>query len=216
VVLAIDETPLMRDEYLTPDEVSYTEGPPTLAEIFCAYKLYFFIFLSAMNIYRIRYFLGLAVYTLTDLNDKGTYLHILGYCFALSAVVSPLADKVLGCIDSWAVQFHLVNGLITAFFVTWMIPNLPVQLVTFTLFVIARLFCFSVLTAYCTAEFSEKRVGLVLGCGFTAAAIPGAFMYKIVDVVLEQYDGNFLIFHVMCIGMSILSSVFICGMARKL
>jgi len=98
VVLPIEE-PLMRDDYLTPSEVVEADGP-TLADIFCGYKFYIFILLCAINIYRIRYFLGLAVYTLIDLHDKGTYLHILGYCFAVSAFVSPIADKVLGSIDS--------------------------------------------------------------------------------------------------------------------
>jgi len=91
-----------------------------------------------------------------------------------------------------------------------------VQLVTFALFVVARLFCFSVLTEYCTAGFSEKRVGLVLGAGFTIAAIPGVFMYKIVDVVLAKYDGNFWMFHLMCIGLSVVSFIIICGMRGKL
>jgi len=204
----------VRDVYLTPDEGSSADGP-TLSDIFCGCKYYFFLVFCAINVYRIQYFLGVVVYTLHDLNDNGTYLHILGYSFALSVVVSPLANKVLGCIDSWAVQFHLVNGLVTSFFVTWLIPNLPVQLVTFTLFVIARLYCFTVLTEYCTAKFSENRVGLVLGSGLTAASLPGAFTYKIVDVVLEMYHGNFWVFHVMCIGLGSFLSLLICGMGVK-
>ena len=156
------------------------------------------------------------MYTLIYLHDNGTYLRILGYCFALSILLSPIADKTLRKIKSWRAQFHLMNGTITLYFVTWMIPSLPVQIVTFALFILARLFCFTVLTAFCIAEFSEKRYGLVLGSGFMMAAIPGAFMYEIVDVGLDSFDGNFWAFHLMCIFLGLVASLIVCVMERKL
>jgi len=213
VVKSIDSQ-LLGDEDINNQDDGLSVQSPSLHDIFCTYKFYFFISLCAMNVYRIRYFLGLAVYTLIDLNDNGTYLHMLGYCFSLSVVFSPPAEKILRCIKSWKMQFHLVNGVITAYFVTWLIPNLPIQIVTFALFVLARLFCFTVLAGFCAEEFSEKRVGLVLGFGLSLAAIPGLFTYKIVDVALVKYDGNFWPFHMMCIGMSVLLFVVICTMRK--
>lgn len=188
----------------------------SLVDIFCDYKFYFFILLCAVNIYRIRYFLGLAEYTLVYLNDTGTYLQLLGYCFALSVVFAPLADKVLSKMESQFQALHLVNFSITMYFITWLIPNLPLQTVTYALFILARLFTFTVLSEYCSKEFTERRFGLVMGAGFMAASIPGAFMYKIVKVVLEKYNGNFWVFHLMCISMSIPVSFIICIVQRKL
>jgi len=156
-----------------------------------------------VNIYRIRYFLGLAYYTLIHLHDSGIYLQLLGYCFALSIVFVPLVDKILSKLESRFLPLHIVNASITAFFITWLIPNLPLQVVTFALFILARLITFSVLTDYCSLEFAEKRFGLVLGAGFVAASIPGAFTFKIVQIALAKYNGNFWLFHVICISMSI-------------
>jgi len=62
----------------------------SLFDIFTSYKFYFFALVCAVNIYRIRYFLGLAGYTLIHLHDKGTYLQLLGYSFALSPVFAPV------------------------------------------------------------------------------------------------------------------------------
>jgi len=182
----------------------------SLLEVFSGYKFYFFIVLSGVNIYRIRYFLGLADYTLVALHDNGLYLQLLGYCFALSLVFAPVVERVVCYLDNQLLSLHVVNVTVTAFFFTWLIPNLPVQVVTFALFILARLFCFSVLTEYCSFTFTQKRFGLVMGSGFVAASIPGAFTYKIVDVVLRRYGGNFWIFHLMCICLSIPTMVLIC------
>jgi len=102
-----------------------------------------------------------------------------------------------------------VNVSITAFFITWIIPNLPVQVVTFVLFIVARLLCFSVLTEYCSKEFTVQHFGLVMGAGFMAASLPGAFTYRIVDVVLEKFRGNFWLFHLVCILVGIPLSLII-------
>jgi len=168
-----------------------------------------------VNIYRIRYFLGVADYTLVHLRDNGTYLQLLGYCFALSAIFAPIVDKILSKVENVFSSLHIVNALITLFFVTWLIPNLPLQSVTFVLFIFARLFTFTVLTDYCSVEFTQKRFGFVTGSGFVAAAIPGAFTFKIVKVVLANFNGNFWIFHLICIGMSIPVAVTICAVQRK-
>jgi len=181
----------------------------SLIEILTGYKFYFFVLLCAVNIYRIRYFLGIAGYTLQYLRDTGTYLELLGYCFALSIVFGPVTDKVLARTGNEYNSLHTVNFAITAYFVTWLIPSLQVQVLTFVIFILARLLCFAVLSDYCSKEFTEKRFGFVLGSGFLAASIPGAFTYGIVDVVLEKFSGNFWAFHLMCILMCIPVSLII-------
>jgi len=209
----IEEFPLLDKSPVTvqtEDDVQVT-----LVDIFCGYKFYFFILLCAVNIYRVRYFLGIANYTLVYLHDNGTYLLLLGYCFALSIVFAPLVEKVLYHLESRFCSLQIVNLSITAFFITWLIPNLQIQIVTFVLFILARLFTFSVLTQYCSEEFSEKRFGLVMGAGFVAAAIPGAFTYKIVQIVLAKYNENFWVFHVICISLSVPLALIICIVQRK-
>jgi hypothetical protein len=178
-------------------------GGLSLSDIFLSYKVYFFVLLCAVNIYRIRYFLGLAGYTLIYLLDTGIYLQLLGYSFVLSAVFGPIVDKILSNVNSRFLQLHIVNVSVTSYFLTWLVPSLPVQIITFALFILARLFTFSVLSGYCAVEFTEKRFGLVFGAGFTAACIPGALLFKVVRLVLTKFSGNFWIFHLMCIGMSI-------------
>jgi len=219
VVIANEENPLLEKPLnsWTDDDEEGDAGVPyiTLFDIFCSYQFYLFIFLCAVNIYRIRYFLGISYYTLIYLNDKGTYLQLLGYCFALSVVFAPLVDKILAHIDSRVKALHIVNVSVTLFFITWLVPNLPIQVVTFSLFILARLFTFSVLFEYCSEEFTEQRFGLVMGAGFVAAAIPGAFMYKIVQVVLARYDENFWAFHLMCIGLSIPTAMVIWVLDRN-
>jgi len=187
----------------------------SLFDIFCSSKFYLFTFLCAVNIYRIRYFLGISNYTLIYLNDNGTYLQLLGYCFALSIVFAPVVDRILALIESRSKALHIVNVSVALFFITWMIPNLPIQVVTFALFILARLFTFSVLFEYCSEEFTEQRFGLVMGAGFVAAAIPGAFMYKIVQIVLARYNDNFWAFHLMCIAMSIPTGIVIWVLGRS-
>jgi len=172
-------------------------------EIITSSKFYFFVFLCAVNIYRIRYFLGLVGFTLRELHDDGTYLQLFGWSFASSVVFGAIVSKILSMLNSQFSHLRCINGSILAFFVIWMIPNLQIQLVTFALFILARLFTFSVLLEYCATEFTVERFGLVMGTGYLAAAIPGAFTYKIVDVGLSKYNGNFWIFHLMCIGISI-------------
>jgi len=196
------------------DDNGVQEGP-TLLQILTGYKFYFFVLLCAVNIYRIRYFLGIAGYTLKHLHDTGTYLELLGYCFALSIVFGPITDKVLARSDNEYNSLHAVNIAVTAYFVTWLIPSLQVQVLTFILFILARLLCFAVLSDYCSKEFTEKRFGFVLGSGFLAASIPGAFTYGILDIVLEKFDGNFWAFHLMCILMSIPVSLTIFLVQRK-
>jgi len=206
--IVTEEVPLLGNQMKstanedTLDEREKNRGL-SLSDIFLSYKFYFFVLLCAVNIYRIRYFLGLANYTLIYLLDTGIYLQLLGYCFVLSAVFAPFVDKILSNIQSRPLQLHIVNVSITSYFLTWLIPSLPVQIITFILFILARLFTFAVLADYCAVEFTKKRFGFVFGAGFTAASIPGAFLYKVVRVVLARFDGNFWVFHLMCIGMSI-------------
>jgi len=166
-------------------------------------KFYFFVFISAVNIYRLRYFLGLVGFTLRELNDDGTYLQLFGWSFAWCVVFGPVVKKILSKLDSQFSQLQFINGSILAVFVIWMIPNLQIQLVTFALFILARLVTFSVLHVYCATEFSVERLGLVNGIVYIVAGIPEAFTYKIVDVVLSKYNGKFWIFHLMCIAISI-------------
>jgi len=66
-----------------------------------------------------------------------------------------------------------------------------VQLVTFSVFVFARLIFFVVLNDYITSEFTEKWFGMIMGLGFVAAAIPGCFTYVIVNIGLKHFKGNF-------------------------
>lgn len=215
LVIITEEFPLLEKPPQISVQMDLSEDEITLVDIFCGYKFYFFILFCAVNIYRIRYFLGLANYTLVNLHDDGTYLQLLGYSFALSIVFAPLVDKILQQVESRFCSLQIVNASITAFFVTWMIPNLQLQIVTFALFILARLFTFSVINQYCSEEFSEKRFGLVLGAGFMAAAIPGAFTYKIVEVVLAKYNNNFWAFHLICISMSIPLALIIFIVQRK-
>jgi hypothetical protein len=213
-VIVTEENPLLEFAVnLIGDEEAI--GNLTLVDLFRSHKFYFFILLCAVNIYRIRYFLGIADYTLIYLHDKGTYLQLLGYCFLLSLVFAPLVDKILSQIENRTSSLHLVNVTVTALFLPWLIPNLPLQILTFALFIFARLFTFAVLNEYCSEEFTEKRFGLVMGSGFVAAAIPGAFTYEIVQVVLTEYNGNFWFFHLMCIGMAIPMAVIICLLHPK-
>jgi len=212
-----EEIPLLQIPTKNEEGVDSEEknGELSLVDLFFYYKFYFFVLICAVNIYRIRYFLGVADYTLIYLHDNGTYLQLLGYCFALSVVFAPLVDKILSKLDSVFLSLHIVNALITLFFITWLIPNLPFQTVTFALFILARLFTFTVLTDYCSIEFTKKRFGLVTGAGFVAAAIPGAFTFKIVEVVLARFNGNFWMFHLICICMSIPLALIICDVQRN-
>jgi len=181
------------------------EGPMVVSvfDIITCAKFYFFVFLCTVSIYRIRYFLGLVEYTLNDLSDNGTYVQLLGWSFLLSVVLAPFVNRILSKLKSHFSHLHCINVSILAFFVTWMIPSLQLQLVTFILFILARLFTFSVLTEYCATEFPAERFGFVMGTGFLAASIPGAFTYKIVDIALADFKRNFLIFHTICITISI-------------
>merc|ERR1719233_938203 len=104
----------------------------------------------------------------------------------------------------------------TSYFFTWLIPSLTVQICTYALFILGRFFLFTILTGFCTDEFSEKRVGLVLGSGITIAAIPGKFMYLIVDDGLENFDDNFWPYYLMCIALSIPAGLATCFLGRKL
>lgn len=88
------------------------------------------------------------------------------------------------------------------------------QLVTFSLFVFARLMFFVILNDYITREFSEKWFGMIMGLGFVAAAIPGSFTYVIVEVGLKRFGGNFWVFHLVCIVMAIPTAVAISVMRR--
>jgi len=187
--------------YLTVNE----DGPMvvSLFDIITCRKFYFFIFLTAVNIYRLKYYLGLVVYTLNDLNDDGMYLQLFGWSFAFIVPLAPFVNMILSKLKSQFSHLNCMNVSILAFFVTWMIPSLQLQFVTFILFNLARLFTFTVLNEYCSQEFPAERFGFVVGAGFLGVAIPGQFTYKIVEVVLVKYNGNFLIFHIICISMSI-------------
>jgi len=176
---------------------------PTLGELICGYKFYFFVVVCAVNVYRIQYFLGFEQYTLVYLKDKGTYLQLFGYCYILTLPLSPLADKILTYLDSFYLSFHLLNGLITVYFIMMLIHSLPVQALAFVVFILARLFCFTVISDFCAEQFSQKWFGFVMGVGMVAAAIPGFFSYEIVRVAVKKFHGNFWVFHIMCIAVGI-------------
>jgi len=176
------------------DEISNGEEGErklTLSDILTGPAFYFTIFFSAVSIYRIRYFLGIANYTLTRLHDNGLYRECLGYSFGLSFIFSPIVDRILRSIKNIWMHFHLVNVLITVYFVFWLIPILPLQLVTFAIFVFVRLMFFVVMTDYCSTQFTEDWFGFVMGLGFVVAAIPGTFTYLIVEIALKKFHSNF-------------------------
>jgi len=202
-VVMAEEVPLLDKSLIKGVGEGEKNQGQTVLDVFAGYKFYFFILLCAVNIYRIRYFLGVAYYTLVYLHDSGIYLQLLGYCFVLSVVFAPLVDAIISKLEGRFLPLHIVNISVTAYFITWMIPNLPIQVVTFVLFILARLFTFSVLTDYCSLEFTEERFGLVLGAGFLSASIPGAFTFKVVRIALTKYNENFWVFHLICMGVSI-------------
>jgi len=193
---------------------SEEEKKLSLFEVMSSPALYFSIFVSAVSIYRIRYFLGIASYTLKRLHDDGFYLRALGYSFVLSVIFSPAADWILRSLKCIWLQFHLVNVLTTIYFISWLIPILPVQLVTFALFVFVRLMFFVVINDYVSTKFSEDWFGFVLGLGFVVAAIPGTFTYLMVELVLKKFNSNFWLFHTICMLMTIPTSIVICLMKR--
>jgi len=108
--IAILKTPLM-EGVETSIQVKRTEF--TLHHVIESPSFYFIVFYSFVSIYRIRYFLGIANYTLKRLHDDGFYLEALGYCFCLTALFTPIVDRILRAIKSVWTRFHLVNGLIT-------------------------------------------------------------------------------------------------------
>lgn len=199
---------------LMEEQTSIEEKVLSLDEVIRSPALYFIVFFSFVSIYRIRYFLGIANYTLKRLHDTGFYLQALGYCFCLTAVFTPIVDRILRVVHNVWLRFHLVNGIITCYFLTWLVPILPVQLVTFSLFVFARLIFFVVFNDYITCEFSEKWFGMVMGLGFVAAAVPGSFTYLIVNAGLKQFHGNFWVFHLMCILSAVPTMIAISLMGR--
>jgi len=139
------EEPLIDEsQSLSGEKKSYVDEKEmfTLSEIIRKPSFYFIIFFAFVSIYRIRYFLGIANYTLKRLHDDGFYLQVLGYCFCLTALFTPIVDYILRALDNVWTRFHLVNGLITFYFLSWLIPILPVQLVTVSFFVFARLIFF--------------------------------------------------------------------------
>jgi len=202
--------PLMEEQ----TRFEHEEKALSLDEVIRSPALYFIVFYSSISIYRIRYFLGIADYTLKRLHDTGIYLQALGYCFCLTAIFTPIVDRFLRAVQNVWVRFHLVNGIITCYFLTWLVPILPVQLVTFSLFVFARLMFFVVFNDYITGEFSEKWFGMVMGLGFVAAALPGSFTYLIVKVGLRKFHGNFWAFHLMCIASAVPTMIAISLMKR--
>jgi len=183
-------------------------------DIVSSLKFYFTICFSCISIYRIRYFLGIAKYILQRLHDDGFYLQALGYCFCLSVLFAPIVDRLLRCVSSVWSRFHLVNFFISAYFVFWLIPILPVQLVTFALFIFARLLFFVVINEYCCNEFTKDWFGSIIGLGFVVAAIPGSVTYLMVDLVLKKFNSNFYLFHIMCMLMAIPVSIMVCFMKR--
>jgi len=72
----------------------------TLNQIIASPSFYFIIFYSFISIFRIRYFLGIANYTLKRLHDNGFYLQALGYCFCLTAIFTPIVDRLLIVVKS--------------------------------------------------------------------------------------------------------------------
>jgi len=209
------EDPLLKEPLMDEENSNAEEKKVlSLSEIIRSPTLYFIVFYSFISIYRIRYFLGIANYTLKRLHDSGIYLQALGYCFCLTAVFTPIVDRILRAVENVWIRFHLVNGIITCYFFIWLIPNLPVQLVTFSLFVFARLIFFVVFNDYITSEFTEKWFGMIMGLGFVVAAVPGTFTYKIVEVGLKNFNGNFWVFHLMCILMAVPTMVAIILMKR--
>jgi len=204
------EKPLV-DEHTSPIKA---ERKLSLYEVVSSPVFYFSIIFSAVSIYRIRYFLGIITYTLKRLRDDGFYLKCLGYSFVLSVVFTPAVDWILRSIKCIWSHFHLVNALMTLYFVFWLIPILPVQLITFALFVFVRLMFFVVFNDYVSTKFTEDWFGFVLGLGFVLAAIPGTFTYLIVDIVLSYFQSNFWLFHVICMLMTVPTSIMVCLMKR--
>jgi len=198
------------------DPDSLTMEVDSYRELFSSGRTYLFLFLCLISIYRIRYFLGLIHYTLQELGDRGLYLTLLGYSFALGAVFALPADWLLPRLNfMW--QFHLTNASITLFFVFWLIPSLPVQVLNFVTFIFARLVCFSTMFTYAGQAFGQSHFGVVTGLAFVTAAIPGAFTFAIVQLVLDpSNDVQFWHFHVMCLLLSIPTAIVITAGRRFL
>jgi len=112
--LASLESPLIEE----PGSCIKEKKEFTLNQIIANPSFYFIVFYSFISIFRIRYFLGIANYTLKRLHDNGFYLEALGYCFCLTALFTPIVDRILSAIKNVWTRFHLVNGLITLFIFT--------------------------------------------------------------------------------------------------
>jgi len=212
----LNEDAVLKKPIMEEEEKSFVDEKKlfSYSELVRSPALHFTVFISLVSIYRIRYYLGIANYTLKRLHDNGIYLEALGYCFFLAAIFTPILHRILRAVESVWTKFHLVNGAITSYFLTSLIPILPVQLITFSLFVFARLFFFVLLNSYISSEFSEKQFGMVMGLGFMAAAIPGSLTYLIVDVGLKEFNGNFWVFDLMCILLAVPMMVAIILMKR--
>jgi len=202
-VTPLDDVDCLSENQTDHKQKLAIEVIPTLGELICGYKFYFFVVVCAVNVYRIQYYLGFEQYTLVSLHDKGTYLQLFGYCYILTLPLSPFADKILTYLDSFWLSFHLTNGLISTYLIVMLIHNLPVQAFGFVIFILARLFCFTVISDFCAEQFSQKWFGFVMGAGFVAASIPGVFSYEIVRVAVKKFHGSLWVFHIMCIAVGI-------------
>jgi len=72
----------------------------TLSKIIRSPSFYFIVFYAFVSIYRIRYLLGIANYTLKRLHDHGFYLEALGYCFCLTAIFTPIVGRILRAVEN--------------------------------------------------------------------------------------------------------------------
>lgn len=153
-----------------------------------------FIFISlygAIQVLRVNSFFGTILQHLEYLGDDAhhyLYTQLFIAFLPLGFFCLPAIDyifKKYGFVGS----FHVLNFLSIAYSIVLLIPNLPIQVITFLLFVSARALMYSLVGTYIAHMFGPLNSGKMYGAFSWVSTLANVFQYPLFILVSRTAPG---------------------------
>jgi MFS transporter, LAT3 family, solute carrier family 43, member 3 len=185
-------------------QLAVTPVPDTFWEQLSSRGFTLFLIFHAIQMVRFSFYIGTAITQLSLMNDPGKYANIFSIIlpvgFFVQFLVGHLLDNYGNCMTI-TVQYVLS----IVFSVLNLIPNLPLQILTFLIFICYRAFIFSNMSSYLIRRFGFKTFGKLVGIAVAAGGLASLLQ---IPLVLWAVSSSFFVVNLLLLSLTVVAGLF--------
>ncbi|TMW56445.1 hypothetical protein Poli38472_006455 [Pythium oligandrum] len=161
---------------------------------------------ALVQVLRANLYIGTANKLLDNYGDgehEYLFTKIFSFVLPLGFLFIPVIDYVVEK-KGLSVSLIATNLLGVIFNTLELIPNLPLQCITFFVFAGYRAFLYAITSAFAAKTFGLKNIGTLSGLMFTASALVSLLEYPAVYISNAYFDGDLSLVNSISLGLCIM------------